>query len=117
MQMRWVSVIAAAVLLMSMQCLSACSLAACFQPPRQAQTPPCHQHHKAPPPQADPHSNCDHQKVSSAPDSFAPGMQIAWAAAPVPAAMMLPGAALASPPAVSALKGPPGLALHSILRI
>ena len=114
--MRWVAVIAAAVLMLSVPCLSACTLAACMQTQQEARTPPCHQHQKAPAPQADPHSNCDHQKVSSAPDGFAPVMQIAWAASPVPGATMLRGAALESP-AVSPLKGPPGLALHSVLRI
>jgi hypothetical protein len=114
--MRWVAVITAAVLMMSAPCLSACTLAACMQAQQQAQTPPCHQQHKAPAPQADPHGNCDHQKVSNTPDGFAPVMQIAWAAAPAPGAMMLLGAALASP-AVSPLKAPPGLALHSVLRI
>jgi hypothetical protein len=65
--MRWVSAALITVLLASVQCLSACTLASCAPAPKDAQLPPCHQHHQAPAPASDQHDNCDHQKAVSAP--------------------------------------------------
>ncbi len=110
--MRWVSVVTIALLLASVQCLSACTLASCAPAPKDAQLPPCHQrHHQAPT-----HDNCDHQKAVSAPSADLPIGHLGLA----PVAEFVP-VLMATTPLVSAahlvLESPPGLITPSVLRI
>ena len=101
-----------ALLLASVQCLSACTLASCAPAPKDAQLPPCHQrHHQAPT-----HDNCDHQKAVSAPSTDVAIAHLGLA----PVAEFVP-VLMATTPVVSAahlvLESPPGLITPSVLRI
>ena len=112
--MRWVAVVTIALLLASVQCLSACTLASCAPATKDAEFPPCHQHHQTPAP--DQHNTCDHQKAVSAPSTDLAIAHLALVAAPV----FLPELMAAPPlaPAVNlALESPPELLKLSILRI
>jgi hypothetical protein len=112
--MRWVSVITIALLLASVQCLSACTLASCAPAPKDAQLPPCHRHHQTP--AADQHNNCDHQKAVSAPSADVAMAHLAVIAAPVFLPELIAAAPLA-PAAHAVLESPPGLVTPSVLRI
>ena len=114
--MRWVSVVTIAVLLASVQCLSACTLASCAPAPKDAQLPPCHQHRQTPAPASDQHNNCDHQKAVSAPSA---DLAIAHLGlAPVAEFVPMPmAAALLEPVMHLVLESPPGLVTPSVLRI
>ena len=109
--MRWVSVVTIALLLASVQCLSACTLASCAPAPKDAQLPPCHQHHQAPT-----HDNCDHQKAVSAPSADLAMAHLGVVAAPVFLPELMAAAPLA-PAAHLVLESPPGLVTPSVLRI
>jgi hypothetical protein len=113
--MRWVSVVTIAVLLASVQCLSACTLASCAPAPKDAQLPPCHQHRQTPAPASDQHNNCDHQKAVSAPSA---DLAIAHLGlAPVPE--FLPVLMITTPVELAAhliIESPP-LKASSVLRI
>ena len=112
--MRWVAVITVAVFMMSVQCLSACTLAACMQTHQAEQMPSCHHHHKAPAQPAPPHTTCDHQKIANTPDNAA--LLIVWNTGPVPFTISLRQTPLASATLLP-LGSPPGLARYFILRI
>ena len=112
--MRWVSLMTIAMLLASVQCLSACTLASCAPAPKDAQLPPCHQHQQTP--ATGQHNNCDHQKAVSAPSTDLAIAHLALVAAP----MFLPELMAAAPLAPAAhlvLESPPGLLTPSVLRI
>jgi len=112
--MRWVSVITIALLLASVQCLSACTLASCAPAPKDAQLPPCHQHHQTP--ATDQPNNCDHQKAVSAPSADVAMAHWGVVAVPVFLPELMAKAPLA--PAVHlVLESPPGLITPSVLRI
>jgi hypothetical protein len=114
--MRWVSVVTIALLLASVQCLSACTLASCAPTPKDAQLPPCHQHQQTPAPASDQHNNCDHQKAVSAPSADVAMAHLGVVAAPVFLPQLTAAASLA--PAVQmVLESPPGLVTPSVLRI
>ena len=112
--MRWVSVITIALLLASVQCLSACTLASCAPAAKDAQLPPCHQHQQAPAPASD-HNNCDHQKAVSAPSADLAIAHLALAPMPefVPVLMITTPVELA---AHLVIESPPPKA-SSVLRI
>jgi hypothetical protein len=114
--MRWVSVVTIALLLASVQCLSACTLASCAPAPKDAQLPPCHQHHQTPAPASDQHNNCDHQKAVSAPSADLAMAHLGVVAPPVFLPELMAAAALA-PAAHLVLESPPGLVTPSVLRI
>ena len=100
-----------AVLLASVQCLSACTLASCAPAPQDSQLPPCHQHHQ----QSPPHNNCDHQKAVNAPSADLAVAHLALA----PVAEFLPVLLPATPlelAAYLAIESPP-LQTSSVLRI
>src|SRR6185369_5202174 len=112
--MRWVSAVTIALLLASVQCLSACTLASCAPAPKDAQLPPCHQHQQAP--ATDQHNNCDHQKAVSAPSADLAMAHVGLVAAPA----FLPVLMAATPLVTAAhlvLESPPGLVTPSVLRI
>jgi hypothetical protein len=114
--MRWVAVLTIALLLASVQCLSACTLASCTEHAQQdAQAPPCHSHHhKAPAPDAG--HPCDHQNAVKAPSTDLTPTH--WALAPFELATL--ALIVASPVTASAhlhLESPPGLLAPSVLRI
>lgn len=114
--MRWVSVVTIALLLTSVQCLSACTLASCAPAPKDAQLPPCHQHRQTPAPASDQHNNCDHQKAVSAPSADVAIAHLGLIAAPV----FLPESMAAAPLTRAAHlvpESPPGLITPSVLRI
>jgi hypothetical protein len=115
--MRWVAGFTIALLVASIQCLSACTLASCAQAAADSfarSAPPCHQHHKAPASQAS--HPCDHQQaVRSAASDGTPDL---WAVAPVE--MVLPTMAAAAPMVFiphASVESPPGLLKLSVLRI
>ena len=100
-----------ALLLASVQCLSACTLASCAPAPKDAQLPPCHQHQQAPA-----HDNCDHQKAVSAPSSDLAMAHVGLA--PLPE--FVPVLMATTPPVSTAhlvRDSPPGLVTPSVLRI
>src|ERR1019366_6825920 len=112
--MRWVSVVTIALLLASIQCLSACTLVSCAPAPKDAQLPPCHQHHQAP--ASGQHNNCDHQKAVSAPsaDLTIAHLGLAPALAFIPVLMAASSLATATH---LVLESPPGFVTPSVLRI
>lgn len=112
--MRWVSAVTIAVLLASVQCLSACTLASCAPAPKDAQLPPCHQHRQAPASASD-HNNCDHQKAVSASSADLTMAHLGVVAAPV----FLPELMITTPVDLAAhliIESPP-LKASSVLRI
>jgi len=111
--MRWVSVVTIALLLASVQCLSACTLASCAPAPKDAQLPPCHQHHQTP---ASDHNDCDHQKAVSAPNADLAMAHLGVVAAPVYLPELM-ATTLLAPVAHLILESPPGLVTPSVLRI
>ena len=112
--MRWVSVATIALLLASVQCLSACTLASCAAAPKDAQLPPCHQHRQTPAP--DQHNNCDHQKAVSAPSADLAMAHLGLSPLPEFPPMLMAAAPL-MPAAHLILEIPPGLTTSSVLRI
>jgi hypothetical protein len=103
-----------ALLLASVQCLSACTLASCAPSSRDAQLPPCHRHHQVP--VSNHQDNCDHQKAVSAPAADLDLAQLGLA--PTPHVMpALIAAAPATLPEPLVLDSPPGLTAFSVLRI
>jgi len=100
-----------ALLLASVQCLSACTLASCAPAPKDAQLPPCHQHQQAPA-----HDNCDHQKAVSAPSSDLGVAHVGLVAASVFLPVLMAATPLVST-AHLVLDNPPGLVTPSVLRI
>jgi hypothetical protein len=103
-----------ALLLASVQCLSACTLASCAPAPKDAQLPPCHQHHQTP--ANDQHNNCDHQKAVSAPSADLAMAHLGVVAAPVFLPVLMPTTSVVSA-AHMVLESPPGLVTPSVLRI
>src|SRR5450631_2945996 len=110
--MRWVSAVTIALLLASVQCLSACTLASCAPAPKDAQLPPCHQHRQAP--ATDQHNNCDHQKAVSAPSADLGVAHFGLVAAPVFLPVLMATAPL-TPTVYLVFEGPPGLVTPSVL--
>jgi len=103
-----------ALLLTSVQCLSACTLASCAPAPKDAQLPPCHQHHQTP--VSDQHNSCDHQKAVSAPSADLAIAHLGFA----PLAEFVPVLMAATPLVLAAhlvLESPLGLLTPSVLRI
>jgi hypothetical protein len=100
-----------ALLLASVQCLSACTLASCA--PKAAQLPPCHQHQQTP---STDHNNCDHQKAVSAPSADVAVAHLGLVAAPVFLPELMAAAPLAPLPHL-VLESPPGLVTTSVLRV
>jgi len=103
-----------ALLLASVQCLSACTLRSCDPAPQQSQLPPCHQHHQAP--ASDQHNNCDHQKALNAPSADLALAHLSVAPAPFFMPVLIADAPVVIAPA-QVLESPPGLLASSILRI
>src|SRR4051812_4915087 len=112
--MRWFSLAIVALLLSSVQCLSACTLASCAPSPKDTQLPPCHRQHQAP--AANHHDNCDHQKAVSIPGTDFALAHLGFAPPPpsiLPLIAALPVTLLERP----VLESPPGLTTASVLRI
>ena len=102
-----------ALQLASVQCLSACTLASCAPAPKDAQLPPCHQHHQAP--VANQHDNCDHQKAVNAPSA-----DLALTHLGLAPPVFMPVLMVTAPVAMAGqmvLESPPGLLASSVLRI
>jgi len=103
--MRGPAVLLIGMLLASVQCITACTLASCGET-QQKQVPPCHQHQSPTPEQESTHTKaCDHQKATDQVRDLMPDLQLvvlvidAPAVAPMSQAAWEPGAQLfASPP-------------------
>ena len=105
--MRWAATVTIAVLLAGIECLPACAVSS-WAP----QTPPCHQHHKAP---AQASNTCDHQYAVKAAKSGLVLLQ--GARLPVaPVALELTASARTAPDLHPELENPAPPASYSILR-
>jgi hypothetical protein len=112
--MRWISLATIALLLSSVQCLSACAVASCTPSPKNTQLPPCHRHHQAP--VSNQHDNCDHQNAVSAPSANFALAHLGFAPAPFFMSPLI-AAAHAVLTESLVLESPPGLSVSSVLRI
>ena len=109
-----ISVATIVLLLASVQCLSACTLASCAPAKQDSQLPPCHQHDRAP--VANEHDKCDHQKAVNAPAADVALLDMGFG----PSLISMPVLIAAVPVATAGdldSKSPPGLLAPSVLRI
>jgi hypothetical protein len=115
--MRWLSIMVIALLVGGVQCISACTLAACAQATQTSQLPPCHQdhqHHQAPAP--DRLNTCDHQQAVDTSSTNVISAPMVFVVVELPIPISASGPCILRSAGTDAVS-PPGFLSPSVLRI